>query len=138
MKAASQKKSGRMKELKELLRLADDYTRLKPIVDSFPPKGGFGKKREKYMAEYDSEISQFHAVRRKLDNFLPEKKFSTKAWKFELDRLTDEYAAMGSEISAINADLKRLWKIQSNVDNTLCQQGQMPDHRKYRTTNIEI
>ena len=130
LNAASRKKADRMKELKELLRLADDYTRLKPIYDGIPPKGGFGKKREKYMAEHESEISQYHAVRRKLDNLLPEKKFATKAWKSELDRLADEYAAMGGEISSINADLKKLWRIQSNVDNTLRQQEQSQNLNK--------
>ena len=106
MNAASRKKSDRMKELKELLRLVDDYIRL-PIVDSIPPKGGFGKKREKYMAEHDSEIGQFHVIRCKLDNLLTERKFEVKAWKFEFDQLTDEYVTMGREISAISADLEK-------------------------------
>ena len=48
-----------MKTLKDLIRLAGDYTRLKLVVDAIPAKGGFGKKREKYQAEHDSEIRQF-------------------------------------------------------------------------------
>ena len=138
LNASSREKSERMKELKGLLRLADDYVRLKPIVDGIPPKGGFGKKQECYKEEHDSEIRQFYAVRRKLDSLLPEKKFATKAWQSELDRLAGEYAAMGKEASAINADLKKLWKIQSNVDNTLRQQEEMPSHQKHRTANAEI
>ena len=119
-----------MKELKELLRLADDYARLKPIVDGIPPKGGFGKKQERYKEEHDSEINQFYAVRRRLDSLLPDKRFTKKAWQSELDRLTGEYAAMSKEASAINADLKKLWKIQSNVDNTLHQQEQTQNLNK--------
>ena len=60
-------KAAQMKKLKDLIRLAEDYARLKPIVDAIPAKGGFGKKREKYKAEHDSEIRQFYAVKRKLD-----------------------------------------------------------------------
>ncbi len=130
LNAASRKKSDRMKELKELLRLADDYARLKPIVDGIPPKGGFGKKQERYKEEHDSEINQFYAVRRRLDSLLPDKRFTKKAWQSELDRLTGEYAAMSKEASAINADLKKLWKIQSNVDNTLHQQEQTQNLNK--------
>lgn len=52
-------KAARMKELKNRIRLAEDFARLKPIVDAIPPKGGWGKKHKKYVAEHDSEIRQF-------------------------------------------------------------------------------
>lgn len=114
------KKEAKIKELKNLIRLADDYSRLKPIVDAIPQKGGFGKKREKYMADHDNEISQFYAVKRKLDNAdLPGKSLTPKAWQKELDTLTDEYATESEKLKPIYADLKKLRDIQYKVDTYL-------------------
>ena len=110
-------KSKQMKALNDLIRQAEDYTRLKPIVDAIPPKGGWGKKHEKYMAEYDSEIRQFYAVRRKLDNAdIPGKKLTPEKWQRELDALKAEYDAEKTEVSNINAELKPLRDIQYKVN----------------------
>ena len=110
-------RAARMKELKDLIRLTEDYTRLKPIVDVIPPKGGWGKKHEKYMAEHDSEIRQFYAVKRKLDSYnLPDKKLTPKAWQSEHDRLSEEYATQSEKLKPINADLKRLRDIQYKIN----------------------
>ena len=113
-------KSKRMKALNDLIRQAEDYTRLKPIVDDIPPKGGWGKKHEKYMAEHDSEIRQFYAVKRKLDNAnIPGKKLTPEKWQRELDALKAEYDAEKTEVSNINAELKPLRDIQYKVNTYL-------------------
>lgn len=112
-------KSERMKDLQTLLRLASDYAKLKPVVDAIPPKGGFGKKREKYLAEHDSEISQYYAVCRKLDNAVPDKKLTVKAWQSELDRLSREYAAESGKLKPMWDDLKKLNDIQHKADSPL-------------------
>ena len=119
LNASLKRKEKRMKELKELLRLAEDYARLKSVVDSIPPKGGFGKKREKYLAEHDSEIRQYYAVKRRLDNALPEKKLMPKAWQAELDTLAREYAADRTEAKALWEELKKLRDIQYKTDTAL-------------------
>ena len=137
LNASLREKSERMKELKNLLRLAEDYTRLKPIVDAIPAKGGFGKKREKYMAEHDSEISQYYAVKRKLDSTdLPDKKLTPKAWQAELDRFSQVYAAESAELKPIHADLKKLRDIQYKVDTHLHDQQRKQNHQKKR--NVEL
>jgi len=124
-------RAARMKELKDLIRLADDYTRLKPIVDSIPPKGCWGKKHEKYMAEHDSEIRQFYAVKRKLDSYnLPDKKLTTKAWQAERDQLSEEYAADSEKLKPINADLKQLRDIQYKVNTAQHDQNKNINLRK--------
>ena len=125
-------KAAQMKKLKDMIRLAEDYTRLKPIVDAIPAKGGFGKKQEKYKAEYDSEIRQFYAVKRKLDNAgLPGKKLTPKKWQAELDRLIEQYAAETAELKPVYADLKKLRDIQYKVDSTLRdQQRQQPQKKQ--------
>jgi hypothetical protein len=123
-------KSERMKDLQTLLRLAADYSRLKPIVDAIPAKGGFGKKHEKYVAEHDSEISQFYAVRRKLDNAVPDKKLTPKAWQSELDQLSQEYAAESAKLKPMWDDLKKLNDLQYKVDSTLRDQQRSPQKEK--------
>jgi hypothetical protein len=128
-------KEARMKELKTLLRLAADYSRLKPIADAIPAKGGFGKKREKYMAEHDSEISQFYAVRRKLDNAVPDK-MTPKAWQAELDQLSQEYAAESAKLKPMWDDLKKLNDLQHKVDSTLRDQQRSQQKQKNHEKEI--
>ena len=137
LNASLREKSEQMKELKNLLRLAEDYARLKPIVDAIPAKGGFGKKREKYMAEHDSEISQYYAVKRKLDSAdLPGKKLTPKEWQVELDRLSQVYAAESAELKPIHADLKKLRDIQYKVDTHLHDQQRKQNHQKKRDVEL--
>ncbi len=124
-------KADQMKKLKDLIRLAEDYARLKPTVDAIPAKGGFGKKQEKYKAEHDSEIRQFYAVKRKLDNAgLPDKKLTPKQWQAELDILMEQYAAESAELKPIYADLKKLRDIQYKVDSVLHEQQRQQQSRK--------
>lgn len=124
-------KAAQMKKLKDLIRLAEDYTRLKPIVDAIPAKGGFGKKQEKYKAEHDREIRQFYAVKRKLDNAgLPGKKLTPKQWQAELDRLMEQYAAETAELKPVYADLKKLRDIQFKVDSAIHDQQRREQQRK--------
>ena len=128
---AQNARAARMKELKNLLQLAEDYTRLKPIVDAIPPKGGWGKKHEKYMAEHDSEIRQFYAIKRKLDScHLPGKKLTTKAWQSELDLLSEEYAVESEKLKLINADLKQLRDIQFRINTAQHDQTKNENLRK--------
>ena len=137
LNASLREKSEQMKELKNLLRLAEDYVRLKPIVDAIPAKGGFGKKREKYMAEHDSEINQYYAAKRKLDSAdLPDKKLTLKAWQAELDRLSQVYTAESAELKPIHADLKKLRDIQYKVDTHLHDQQRKQNHQKKRDVEL--
>lgn len=120
-------KAAKMKELKNHIRLAEDFARLKPIVDAIPPKGGWGKKHEKYLAEHDSEIRQFHAVRRKL-NSLPIKERTPQGWQAELDKLSREYAAETAELRPIYVELKKLRDIQYHVSVCLHDQQETRTH----------
>ena len=119
-----------MKKLKDLIRLAEDYARLKPIVDAIPAKSGFGK-QEKYKAEHDSEIGQFYAVKRKLDNAgLPGKKLTPKQWQEELEMLMEQYAAKTAALKPVYGDLKKLRDIQFKIDSVLHDQQRQQQQRK--------
>ena len=120
-----------MKALNDLIRQAEDYTRLKPIVDAIPPKGGWGKKHEKYMVAHDSEIRQFYAVKRKLDNAdISIKKLTPEKWQKKLDALKDEYAAEKTEVSKINAELKPFRDIQYKVNTYLHDHQRSQQHQR--------
>ena len=94
-------------------------------------KGGFGKKQEKYKAEHDSEIRQFYAVKRKLDNAgLSGKKLTPKQWQAELDRLMEQYVTETAELKPVYADLKKLRDIQFKVDSVLHDQQRREQQRK--------
>ena len=128
---ALRKKEKEIKILKELIRNAEDYTQLHSIVKAIPPKGGFGKKREKYMAEHEDEISRFYAAKRKLDNAdLPDKKLKTDEWQEKLDTLTDEYAEERDNLKPIYADLKKLRSIQYKLDTYLHDKERQPQRKK--------
>ena len=119
LNASTRKKSERIKELQNLVRLADDYIRLKPIVEAIPQKGGFGKKREKYISEHDSEIRQYHAVKIKLDKALPDKKFRKSEWQTEIETLQQEYQAEADEAKELYLELKQVRDIQMKVNDAL-------------------
>ena len=128
---ALRKKEKEIKNLKELIRNAEDYTQLHPIVKAIPPKGGFGKKREKYMVEHEDEISRFYAAKRKLDNAdLPDKKLKTDEWQEKLDTLTDEYTEERDNLKPIYADLKKLRSIQYKLDTYLHDKERQPQRKK--------
>lgn len=128
-------KSTRMKDLENAVRSAKDYARLKPIMDAIPSKGGFGKKREKYLSEHDSEIRQFYAAKRNIEKCgLFGARIITKPLQDELKELSAEYATIDGEIVRIYADLKRLRDIQYKIEST---QHEQEKHRQ-RHKNYEL
>jgi len=131
-------KEKRMKELKTLNQLAADYVRLKPIADNIPPKGGWGKKHEKYMEEHGGEIRQFYAVKRKLDNYqLPDKKLTPKAWQEEYDNLAREYAEESASLKPMYAEVKQLRDIQCKVNTAMHDQEKIEKLRKDKNIAYE-
>ena len=113
----AKEKSDRIKALNELIRLTEDYKKLKPIIDAIPPKGGFGRKHEKYMQEHESEIRQFHAVARKLE--AAQKKgevLNTDEWQREMAKLQKERKAESAEASALYQELISLYSIMSKIN----------------------
>lgn len=111
-------KSSRIKDIENAIRSAKDYAHLKSIMDAIPPKGGFGKKREKYLSEHDADIRQFYAAKRNLEKVgLSGSNLNVKPLQDELKKLRTEYTVIDSEISVIYADLKRLRDIQYKIEN---------------------
>ena len=115
---SAREKEDRIKAIDELIRITEDYRKLKPIIDAIPPKGGFGRKHEKYMREHDSEIRQFHAVRRKLDAARAKGEvMKLNEWQREKIELQKECAAENSEASALYQELKSFYTIMSRIND---------------------
>ena len=113
--AALKIKSGRMKELEELIRFAGEYKRLKPVYDEWNSLK-FKNARDKYKADHEREINLFLLARRKLDDAAPDHKIPVRAWQKELDELTASYAADAEALKPIRAELKELYRIKSKLD----------------------
>lgn len=58
-------KHSRIKQLRELLRYADQYERLKPVHNQLRDIK-WKSKREQFKTEHESELRQFYLARRKL------------------------------------------------------------------------
>ena len=114
-------KSTKIKELKDLLRLADDYEKLKPVFEKLNAIKWKGQ-REKFKAEHESELRQFYAVRRKLkEHSSPDGKYPKAAWRKELERIQTEREGEYARYKTLRDDLKTLWSIRQRVDGAIRQ-----------------
>ena len=83
---AIRSKTGRMKELSELLRHAENYKKYKPLVDELNAIH-FKGKREKFQTEHENELTQFFMAKRILKDKVPDGKLKTTTWQAEADEL---------------------------------------------------
>ena len=97
VKSSLDAKHSRMKELRDLLRYADQYERSKPVHDQLNAIK-WKSKREQFKAEHESELMQFYLARRKLADGI-----RTAEWQRELNSLAHENdAAYAKYLSLIH------------------------------------
>ena len=114
-------KSARIKELKDLLRLAEDYENLKPVFEKLNAVK-WKAQREKFKTEHENELRQFYAVRRKLKEYCsPDGKYPKAAWRKELERIQTEREEEYQRYAILRDDLKTLWNIRRRVDGAVRQ-----------------
>lgn len=103
----------RMKELRDLLRYADQYERLRPIHDQLGALK-WKVKREQFKTEHESELCQFYLARRKLTD-------GTHAaeWQRELDSLKQELEDEYSKYRPLRDEMKKLLDVKYCVDRAL-------------------
>lgn len=134
LKGSMRAKSKRMEQLRELIRSAEIYRRLKPIHDelnSFKWK----KQREKYKSSHDSELRQFYAVRRVLTEELKGEQISVKAWQREYDNLRAEYAGLRAQYNPLKEELVKLHSVQYQVNRVINERE--PEWQIQRQKTIE-
>ena len=114
LKKSASGKQARIKELDELLRMADYYKAGKPVADKLKTIR-FEKSRQKYKAEHDDTLRLFYMAERKLKGQLVDGKLPVAAWRAEKARLETEYRDLQQELSPLYADTKKLWAIHYNI-----------------------
>ena len=110
LKESASGKQARIKELDELLRMADYYQAGKPIADKLKTIR-FEKSRQKYKAEHENELWTFYMADRKLKDQWVDGKIPVHAWRKEKSKLETEYQALQQKITPLHADTKKLWVI---------------------------
>lgn len=105
LKSSMRGKSERMKELDELLRMVQFYTKGKPVADKLATIKWKGK-REQFMSENENALRLYHMAERKLKPYFKDGKLPITVWRKERDRLEQEYKTEQAELSPIHAEVK--------------------------------
>ena len=106
-------KHSRMKELRDLLRYADQYERSKPVHDQLNAIK-WKSKREQFKVEHESELRQFYLARRKLTDGI-----HAAEWQRELDALEQECEAEYAKYKPLRDEMKTLLDVKHCVDRAL-------------------
>lgn len=123
-------KHSRMKELRDLLRYADQYERFKPIHDQLGALK-WKAKREQFKTEHESELRQFYLARRKLADGI-----HTAEWQCELDALKQELEDEYAKYRPLRDERKKLLDVKYCVDRALS--GEKDEGRETRLSANEI
>ena len=106
-------KHGRIKQLRELMRYADQYERLKPIHDQLSALK-WKSKREQFKTEHESELRQFYLSRRKLTDGI-----HAAEWQRELDALKQDCEDEYAKYRPLRDEMKKLLDVKYCVDRAL-------------------
>ena len=118
LKGSMKAKSKRMEQLRELIRSAEIYHRLKPLHDELNGIK-WKKQREKFKSNHDSELRQFYAVRRALTEELKGEPVNVKAWQREYDDFRAEYTRLRAQYNPLKEDLAKLRQVQYQVSRAI-------------------
>ena len=128
LKSSMRGKSERMKELDELLRMVQFYTKGKPVADKLATIKWKGK-REQFMSENENALRLYHMAERKLKPYFKDGKLPITVWRKERDRLEQEYKTGQAELSPIHAEVKKLWQIKYKVEQVIHAQEKAAQSR---------
>lgn len=113
VKSSLDAKHSRTKQLRELLRYADQYERLKPIHDQLGALK-WKSKREQFKTEHESELRQFYLARRKLADGI-----HTSKWQRELEALKQDCEDEYAKYRPLRDEMKKLLDVKYCVDRAL-------------------
>ena len=137
LKKSASGKQARIKELDELLRMAQYYVDGKPVADKLGCIR-FEKSRQKYKSEHDDTLRTFYMAERKLKPYFKDGKLPITAWRRERERLEQEYKDIQTELSPLYADVKKLWAIHYNIYEVQHEQERQQTQLHSRKTEIEL
>ena len=136
LKKSASGKQARIKELDELLRMADYYKDGKPVADKLKTIR-FEKSRQKYKAEHDDTLRLFYMAERKLKGQVVDGKLPAAEWRAEKSRLETEYRDLQQELTPLYADVKKLWAIHYNIYEVQHEQEQQNSVTRQKKPEIE-
>ena len=136
MKASAGEKQSRIKELDELLRMAQYYVDGKPVADKLGSIR-FEKSRQKYKSEHDDTLRTFYMAERKLKPHFKDGKLPITAWRREREQLEQEYRDIQTELSPLHADAKKLWAIHYNIYEVQHEQERQNTATRQKKQEIE-
>ena len=137
MKASAGEKQSRIKELDELLRMAQYYVDGKPVADKLGCIR-FEKSRQKYKSEHDDTLRTFYMAERKLKPYFKDGKLPITVWRRERERLEQEYKDIQAELSPLYADVKTLWAIHYNIHEVQHEQERQQTQLPSRKNEMEL
>ena len=136
LKKSASGKQTRIKELDELLRMADYYKAGKPVADKLKTIR-FEKSRQKYKAEHDDVLRLFYMAERKLKGKSADSKLPVAAWHEEKARLETEYRDLQQELTPLYADTKKLWTIHYSIYEVQHEQERQNAATRQKKPEIE-
>ena len=136
LKKSASGKQARIKELDELLRMADYYKAGKPVADKLKTIR-FEKSRQKYKSEHDEELRLFYMAERKLKGQVVDGKLPAAPWRAEKARLEMEYRDLQQELSPLYADTKKLWAIHYSIYEVQHEQERQNAAARQKKPEIE-
>ena len=136
LKKSASGKQVRIRDLDELLRMADYYKAGKPVADKLKTIR-FEKSRQKHKAEHDEELRLFYMAERKLKGQVVDGKLPTAAWRAEKARLETEYRDLQTELTPLYADTKKLWAIHYNIYEVQHEQERQNATVRQKKSEIE-
>lgn len=136
-------KEGRMKKLQKLIEQGGHYNRFKPVHDELKTlKNGWGKKREKFEREHESDLIIWNAANRYLHANLPEgtRSLDISGWQREYNELKAQTTAEYEELKAARSEVRELQQIRRCIDAAeRCeQQEQAPSLKNQIKQNMEL
>ena len=137
MKASAGEKQSRIKELDELLRMAQYYVDGKPVADKLRSIR-FEKSRQKYKSEHDDSLRRFYMAERKLKPHFKDGKLPITAWRRERERLEQEYKDIQTELLPLYADVKKLWAIHYSIYEVQHEQERQNATIRQKKQEIEL
>ena len=136
LKESASGKQARIKELDELLRMADYYQQGKPVADKLKTIR-FDNSRQKYKTEHENALRTFYMAERKLKNQWIDGKIPVHAWRREKSKLETEYWALQHKIKPLHADAKKLWAIHYSIYQVQHEQERQNTATRQKKQEIE-
>ena len=136
MKTSAVEKQSRIKELDELLRMAQYYIDGKPVADKLGCIR-FEKSRQKYKSEHDDTLRTFYMAERKLKPYFKDGKLPIAAWHREREQLEQDCKDIQTDLSPLHADAKKLWAIHYNIYEVQHEQKRQNAATRQKKQEIE-